>query len=101
MVDFGGAIKVTRQELLKQVQCIVELLEYANNEEILFNIVHGFFETLLKGRLGDTARLTGKGVATKELNIFPSNVNTLRILLLHTLVNCLNVNEINDECMLL
>lgn len=48
MVDFGGAVEIAWQELLKQVERIVKLFENADNEEILLHIVHGFLESLLQ-----------------------------------------------------
>lgn len=47
MVDFGGAVEIAWQELLKQVERIVELLKDANNEEILLHIVHCLLKSLL------------------------------------------------------
>ena len=48
VVDFCRAVEVSREELFKKVKGIVKLLQDADNEEVLLNIVHGLFETSLE-----------------------------------------------------
>lgn len=48
MIDFCRAVEVSREELLKKVKGIVKLLQDADNEEVLLDVVHGLFETGLE-----------------------------------------------------
>ena len=90
MINFSRAGKKSREHFFEELQCIVELLQNTNGEEVVFNVVHCFHYRFLCHFFVSRTLVAGRRVAAEKLDVFPSDgVHALLVFLLNALVDCL------------